>query len=75
MAYRNDKPEVVTKLQLQGRTNSSQPWGIYNTVPLGHEPDENEGKALRRAKAEIARLKANWHDNYDQTIEFRVIEL
>lgn len=59
------------KLQLQGRRNASEPWGIYNTVPV----DNLDDKGVKKAKAEIERQRNNWLGNYDPTIEFRVVKL
>ena len=63
--------EFYSKLQLQGRHSSQEPWGIYNTLLI----DNTDEKGLKKANKQIDQLKSGWHENYDPLIEFRVVKL
>jgi hypothetical protein len=67
--------KIITHLQLQARKSSTEPWGVLNTVPIPHLPDVSENKAYKHAKAEVESLRNRWHENYDPTLQFRVVEL
>jgi hypothetical protein len=73
MSYQHEK--VISKLQLQARKSPDEPWGVLNTVFIPILPDIADGKALKQAKAEVEHLRNRWIENYDPTMQFRVVPL
>lgn len=67
--------KTITHLQLQARKSSDEPWGILNTVLIPHLPGKHEGTCRDKAHEEIDALRNRWHENYDPTLQFRVVEL
>jgi hypothetical protein len=67
--------KVITKLQLQSRKHEGEPWGTLNTVLIQHMPGDTEARAMKKAHAEVDSMRSRWIENYDRTLQFRVVEL
>ena len=67
--------KTITRLQLQARKAASSEWGILNTVLIGHEPSEPDGRGIKKARAEVNSLRNRWIENYIPDMQFRVVEL
>jgi len=64
---------MITKLQLQARHSSAEEWGTLTTVRVDASTDPQ--RAYKEAQKEVARQQSNWTENYDPTLQFRVVEL
>jgi hypothetical protein len=64
-----------SRLKLEGRPHRNPEWGTYRTVLIEAESgSETLESAMARARRYLEKQAAQWQQNYDPGLQFRIVE-